>query len=116
MLLILGILVLIFVVGPLVLFYGLRYVALRSLSPNAPGRVLAITPAGFVLYGMLVIGLLVLFTVAGQPRDDALGRLLHRPGGLVAGIVVAVTLLSLAERALRRLGYPTTRVIEHRDV
>src|ERR1700683_1842773 len=112
--LMLGLLLLIFVVIPALLFYGVRAIAFRALPRDSAGRTRAVTPVGFVVYGLMV--LLLIGLLAASASSGSVGHRLRQPGVLVAGIVILTIAGGLVEWVLRKLRRPTTRSMPDRDV
>jgi hypothetical protein len=112
------ILLCLFVVFPVGLFFGIRWLAFRYLpqEKRVHHRMLAITPSGFALCGCLLVALLLLFSAPQLQPNGPLGTFLRQPGGMVAGILLIMVSCTIAERILRKLGHPTTRVRNDRDV
>ena len=98
-----------FVVLPTVLFFGLQWMARRWLrnSPNNPFAV-KITPWGFVVYACMVLLLLYGAVEYHLSPDSAVGALLHRPGGVVIGLVIVTLAGSWVDALLRRVGRPAS--------
>jgi hypothetical protein len=95
----------------IVLFVGALWVGRRWVKrhPSAPGARRAITPTGFVLYGCQTLLLFVGLAARQLQPAGPLGEFLGTPGGLIAYLVCLTLGFSLAERALAKLGHPTTR-------
>ena len=106
-----------FVVFPVALFFGLRWIAFRSLRQKRSALGLGVvTIAGFALYACLVLVLAaIVFAYQTQPHGR-IGTFLHQPGGVVVAVLLALAGCSLAEWWLRRVGHPTVRVRGSRDV
>ena len=98
-----------FVVFPVALFFGLRWVAFRYLPKDRAGRKLAITATGYALYGCLLLVLLLLTAAPRLQPDGPLATFLRQPGDLVAGILLSLVGCTIAERILVKLERPTTR-------
>jgi ATP-dependent Clp protease adaptor protein ClpS len=93
----------IFVLGPVALFFGLRWLARRWLrsSPAHPYAV-KVTPWGFVVTACTTLVLLYGAVEYQLEPDSALGAFLHEPGGVVMGLFVLL-LVGYIEGLLRRV-------------
>jgi len=114
-----GVLVLfaIFVAFPVALFFGLRWLARRWLRHHPSAEATAqLTPTGYALYGCFVLVLLVFAAAHELESTGPLGAFLHRPGGALTALLLAIFAQGIAAEVLRRSGYPTTRVKGARDV
>jgi ACR3 family arsenite efflux pump ArsB len=114
---ILLILVGIFVLLPLALFFAARWLVFRIIGRrHAAQEMRTITPAGFALYACLTLVLLVFCAAYQLQPDGPLGSFLHQPMGLLATLLMTVIGFGVAETLLRKLGAPTMRDKDRRDV
>ena len=107
----------IFVVLPVLLFLGLRWLARRWIRTHPSSRgAPEITPAGYVLCGFQVLFLLA---DAAAYRFDPIGHFgafLHTPIGVMLSLLGVLLVLFLAAAYLDHLGYPPTRDKGRRDL
>jgi hypothetical protein len=111
------ILVSIFVVLPILLFFLLRRLARAWLAPRSQhlASKQVVTPTGWAFYGCQVVVLLVGAAARELEPRGPLGRFLQDPPDIIAGFVLLTLASALAERALRKWGFPPTRVDERSD-
>jgi hypothetical protein len=108
----------IFVVFPVLLFFGLRRLARplirRTQASSQFG--LAITPAGYILYGCQVLYMLVCVVAYNIDPTGWLGSALRTSDGLVGAVAIAVVWFNVVAIGLTRIGYPPLRRRARRDV
>jgi len=108
----------IFVVFPVLLFFGLRWLARplirRTKASSQFG--LMITPAGYILYGGQVLYMLVCVVAYNIDSTGWLGVVLRTPDGFLGAIVIAVVGFNVVAVGLTRVGYPPLRRRVRRDV
>jgi hypothetical protein len=101
----------IFVVFPMLLFFALRRLA-RPLIRRArasPQIGVAITPAGYLLYGAQVLCMLLCVVAYNIDPTGRLGSVLHTNDGLLGVIAIVVVGFHLVGIGLTRVGYPPLR-------
>ena len=107
MALILSMLLVIFVFGPMALFFALRWLARRWLRNRSAHPFAAkITGSGLVLYAVLTLALLGIPLTYELRPNSAFGVFFHEPGGVLIGLVVVVLVVGFVERYLRKIGRP----------
>jgi hypothetical protein len=98
----------IFVIFPVLLFFGLRWLARplirRTQASSQIG--LVITPAGYILYGCQVLYMLVCVIAYNIDPASWLGAVLHTNDGLLGAIAIAVVGFNVVAIGLTRVGYP----------
>jgi hypothetical protein len=108
----------IFVVFPVLLFFGLRWLARplirRTQASSQLG--LMITPAGYILYGCQVLYMLVCVVAYNIDSTGWLGVILRTSDGLLGAIVIAVVGFNVVAVGLTRVGYPPLRRRARNDV
>jgi hypothetical protein len=101
----------IFVVFPVVLFFGLRSLERRWIKPRSSSPMRSVvTPAGYLLHGSQVVFLLGCAVNYELEPTGPLGASLHTVPGLVLVLLGSTGGFALAAVILARLGYPTSRV------
>jgi hypothetical protein len=108
----------VFVVFPVLLFFGLRWLArplIRRAQASSPIG-LVITPSGYILYGCQVLYMLVCVVAYNIDPTGWPGSALHTSDGLLGAIAIAVVGFNLVAIGLTRVGYPPSRRGARRDV
>ncbi len=99
----------IFVIGPVGLFFALRWIARRWLRHRPAHPYTAkLTPSGLVVYACMILILLYAAVKYQVESHSAVGTLLHKPGGVVIGLVGVMLVLGYVDVFLRRIGRPTS--------
>jgi ACR3 family arsenite efflux pump ArsB len=108
----------IFVLLPIALFFAGRWLVFRIIGRGRAARreMRKITLAGFALYACLTLVLIVFCAAYQLQPDGPLGSFLHQPMGLLAAFLLTVVGFGVAETLLRKLGAPTMRDKDRRDV
>jgi hypothetical protein len=108
----------IFVVFPLLLFFGLRWLARPLIRRTRASSQLdlTITPAGYILYGCQVLYMLVCVVAYNVDSVGWLGAVLRTPDGIFGAIAIAVVGFNVVAVGLTRVGYPPLRRQARRDV
>lgn len=105
----------IFVVAPVALFFLLRWILSKLLRSNSlPGASYAVTQSGFILYGTFMLALVIGTASYRLEPNGALGSLLKNPNARLIAVLIVTICVTVAERLLRRFGYPTI-VVSTRD-
>lgn len=105
-----------FFIFPVGLFFALSWLARRWFRrrpfANATTK---ITLTGLALYGCLVLVLISGVAAKEIEPNGPLGAFLNRPGGIIAGHVLAWIAFWIANVALAKVGQPSFRQVENRD-
>jgi hypothetical protein len=106
----------IFVVMPVLLFFGLRWLARRWIRTRPSSQLATeITPAGYALYSCQVLFLLECVAAYQLDPTGPFGAFLHTPVGVVVSLLGVLLVLFLAAASLNHLGYPPMRDKSQRD-
>ena len=102
----------IFVIFPVGLFFALRWIARRWLR-HRPAHPYAakLTPSGLIVCACMILILLYAAVKYQIESHSAVGTLLHKPGGVVIGLVAVALVVSYVEVFLRRIGRPSSILV-----
>ena len=107
----------IFVVFPVTLFLGLRWLARRWLQkhPSHPYAA-TISPSGFIIYACLVVVFVSLTAVFQLQPNSRIAAFLREHGGLTTAIILAAIVAGIIDAAVKRFRRAETRTNVRRDV
>jgi len=108
----------VFLVLPVLLFFGLRRLARRMIrrTQTSSHLRLILTPAGYIVYGMQVLYMIVCVVAYNIDSAGWLGEFLRTDVGFFLAIAIAVVGFNVLAAGLTRVGYPLLRRGARRDV
>jgi hypothetical protein len=108
----------IFLVFPVLLFFGLRRLArpmIRRMQTTSRLR-LILTPAGYIVFGMQVLYMLACVVAHTIYSAGGLGEFLRTYVGFFCAIAVGIVGFNVLAAGLTRAGYPLLRRGARRDL